>query len=100
MQRRLLIYWRGTPREPCQQPTPNRRSFLATSAAAVIASSADIKRRDRGRRGDAVRVKVALAIELLTVAPMRIRNLAGLALERPGARAKRNRTTNVKRRVP
>ena len=72
---------------PNQQPTPNRRSFLATSAAVVIASSATVKRRDRGRRGDAVRVKVALAIELLTVAPMRIRNLAGLELERPGAQA-------------
>jgi len=76
---------------PNQQPTPNRRSFLATSAAVVIASSAAVKRRDRGRRGDAVRVKVALAIELLTVAPIRIRS---------GARAKRNRTTKVKRRVP
>jgi integrase len=43
---------------------------------------ARVKKHDRGRRIDAVHMVDALAIELLTVAPMRIRNLAGLELGR------------------
>jgi len=53
---------------------------------------ADARRNDRGRRIDAVKVALALAIELLTVAPMRIKNLAGLRVDchllhsRPGSK--------------
>lgn len=41
-----------------------------------------IQRDDRGRRQDALRILLALAIEFLAVAPIRIANLTGLEIER------------------
>ena len=42
----------------------------------------DVRRHDLGSRREALRVMLALAVELLLVAPMRINNLAGLELAR------------------
>jgi integrase len=40
------------------------------------------QRLDRGRRNDALPVQIALAVELLLFAPVRLRNLTGLRLDR------------------
>jgi len=42
----------------------------------------EVARSDRGGKGEAVRVTMALAVELLTVGAMRIDNLVGLEVER------------------
>ena len=42
----------------------------------------EVLRTDRGRRRDAVAMQIALAVEILLMAPMRASNLAGLHLER------------------
>jgi integrase len=41
-----------------------------------------VRRQDRGRRRDAVRVQIALAVELLLMAPIRAENLASLDIDR------------------
>ena len=42
----------------------------------------EVLRNDRGRRRDTVAVQIALAVEILLMAPMRAANLAGLNIER------------------
>ncbi len=42
----------------------------------------EVVRLDRGRRGDAVRVQIALAVELLLMAPIRAQNLVSLEINR------------------
>ena len=42
----------------------------------------EVRREDRGHRADAIKVQIALAVELLLAMPIRARNLAGLRLDR------------------
>lgn len=49
------------------------------------------KRLDRGRRDDVLLIQLALAVEILTVAPLRLGNLARLRLDRHIQRSRSNR---------
>jgi len=58
---------------------------------------AEVQRKDDGHRRSALRVMLAVAVELLTVAPMRIDNLTGLEPDRHfvRTRAGRSLTTHI-----
>jgi integrase len=42
----------------------------------------EVRRSDKGGKGEAVRVMMALAVEILTMAPMRLKNVVGLEVDR------------------
>jgi integrase len=61
---------------------------------------AEMQRSDSGKREDALRVMLALAVELLLVAPMRIGNLAGLDITRHFVRTGHGRSGTVHLVIP
>jgi integrase len=60
----------------------------------------DVRKRDRGGVADAVKIRDALALALLLVAPIRIKNLAGLDLERHLVRTRPGRNGIVHLVIP
>ena len=60
----------------------------------------EVKKADDGLRRNAVRVMLAMAVELLLVAPMRIDNLAGLDLDRHLAQVQVGRSTATHIAIP
>ena len=62
--------------------------------------SEEVRTRDKGRRGDAVTVQIALAVEILLMAPIRAANLVNIEIDRHIQRSRTGRKGKVHLVIP